>query len=109
MNTSSTHTVKHMAAAVAAALSLAAFAVPAALAGGGSGSSPGMIATLGSPDPHDGRACPLVQSSIVTSVPIGVYGQTLAAVASGNSTQPRLCGVPKDARLKAWRASPPWK
>ena len=34
------------------------------------------------------------QFSIVTSVPIGVYGQTFAAAASGNSTQPRLCGVP---------------
>ena len=34
------------------------------------------------------------QLSIVTSVPIGVYGQTLAAAAGGSSTQPRLCGVP---------------
>ena len=49
------------------------------------------------------------QFSIVTSVPIGVYGQTLAAWASGSSTQPRLCGVPKEARVKACRASPPWK
>jgi hypothetical protein len=45
----------------------------------------------------------------VTSVPIGVYGQTLAAEARGSSTQPRLCGVPNEARLKAWIASPPLK
>ena len=51
----------------------------------------------------------LVQFSMVTRVPIGVYGQTLAAEASGSSTQPRLCGVPKEARLKAWIASPPLK
>ena len=38
------------------------------------------------------------QFSIVTSVPIGVYGQTFAAAASGSSTQPRLCGVPNELR-----------
>ena len=48
----------------------------------------------------------LRQRSTVTSVPIGVYGQTFAAADSGSSTQPRLCGVPKDARLNAWIASP---
>ena len=41
-----------------------------------------------------------VQVSIETSVPIGVYGQISAEVASGSSTQPRLCGVPNDARSK---------
>ncbi len=46
------------------------------------------------------------QFSIVTSVPIGVYGQTLAAALSGSSTQPRLCGVPNELRVKAWIASP---
>ena len=30
----------------------------------------------------------------VTSVPIGVYGQTTCAFAKGISTQPRLCGQP---------------
>src|SRR5512132_64045 len=49
------------------------------------------------------------QFSMVTSVPIGVYGQTFAAEASGSSTQPRLCGAPNEARLKAWMASPPLK
>ena len=49
------------------------------------------------------------QRSTVTRVPIGVYGQTFAAAASGSSTQPRLCGVPKDARLNAWIPSPPLK
>jgi fructokinase len=49
------------------------------------------------------------QCSTVTSVPIGVYGHTLAAASSGSSTQPRLCGVPNDARLKAWIPSPPLK
>ncbi|HEX3874306.1 MAG TPA: hypothetical protein VHW26_09180 [Solirubrobacteraceae bacterium] len=45
----------------------------------------------------------------MTIVPIGVYGQTLAAAASGSSTHPRLCGVPNDARLNVCRASPPLK
>jgi hypothetical protein len=45
----------------------------------------------------------------VTSVPIGVYGQIRAAAASGSSTQPRLCGVPNEARGNSWSASPPWK
>jgi hypothetical protein len=49
------------------------------------------------------------QDSIVTSVPTGVKGQTSAAAASGSSTQPRLCGVPNDARGNACSASPPWK
>jgi DNA-binding PadR family transcriptional regulator len=49
------------------------------------------------------------QFSIVTSVPIGVYGHTLAAASSGSSTQPRLCGVPNVARGKACSASPPLK
>ena len=47
-----------------------------------------------------------IQFSTVTRVPIGVYGHTLAAAASGSSTQPRLCGVPKLERVKAWMASP---
>ena len=50
-----------------------------------------------------------VQVSIVTSVPIGVYGQISAEAASGSSTQPRLCGVPNDARSKLCSASPPLK
>jgi hypothetical protein len=47
------HTIRQM-AAIATALSMAAFAVPEALAGGGSSSGPGMVASaLGSPDSHD--------------------------------------------------------
>jgi predicted NBD/HSP70 family sugar kinase len=49
------------------------------------------------------------QRSTVTSVPIGVYGHTFAAASRGSSTQPRLCGVPKEARLNAWIPSPPLK
>ena len=36
-------------------------------------------------------------------------GQTFAAASSGSSTHPRLCGVPNDARVKAWMPSPPLK
>ena len=55
------------------------------------------------------KPAPGGQCSMVTSVPIGVYGQTFLADASGSSTQPRLWGVPKEARLKACSASPPLK
>ena len=47
--------------------------------------------------------------STVTSVPIGVYGHTFAAAASGSSTHPRLCGVPNEERLNAWIPSPALK
>jgi hypothetical protein len=50
-----------------------------------------------------------VESSLVTRVPIGVYGHTFAAEARGSSTQPRLCGVPNELRLNACSASPSWK
>ena len=51
----------------------------------------------------------LAQFSIVTSVPIGMYGYTFAAAAAGSSTQPTLWGVPNVARLNACTASPPLK
>lgn len=50
-----------------------------------------------------------LQVSIVTSVPIGVYGQISADAARGSSTHPRLCGVPNEARSKLCSASPPLK
>ena len=44
-----------------------------------------------------------------TSVPIGVWGQSVAAWVNGISTQPRLCGQPYEERMNPCSASPPLK